>query len=360
MSEQAAQAPESPQKQLDRILYLASLVSNRQQIEPTLELLRELTATKISGDTPLTPPDAATLDRIENDLTQYLIVSEPLREFTAESLQQHIYERWEAKGLIRRLRWQVAAILGVSVLLVVGILLMTFEPASLRRDIALISGATGCYLGGLLLFLSALRRFSSAIRTVYRLFCAGFFIGSISILVNAGLTFAFAYQDAPSWHWQELWFLNLGLYAEFVPLYIASIKLAKLQGIQSIAMKGWLVAFLAVGGAAVLAFTPAGRAIEPAGGLIAAFTWISCILSFASAVLIRRTWKSYTTLYRAPSRALWLTISLGTIVWAGFTFAPFFSESVYQAVSNISNLFFIAATAALVRAGYLFNKLSRY
>ncbi|HSX35206.1 MAG TPA: hypothetical protein VLF62_06205, partial [Candidatus Saccharimonadales bacterium] len=96
---------------IDRIIYLASLVSNKHEIDQYLDKLRVITS-RPGGVATLQPDsaDAKTVAGLEQELRSYLIHREPLRSFTASSLEQQLYERLQAGRLIRLLRWQMAGI----------------------------------------------------------------------------------------------------------------------------------------------------------------------------------------------------------------------------------------------------------
>lgn len=339
------------QRQIDKILYLAGLVSDQRQIDPYLDSLRQLTSKKDFNSQNLQPQELAVLATIEGNIAEYLIRHEPLRSFTAQSLEQHLYEHWEAKNLMRRLHWELAFIVGLNVLCVGGLLAF-----GVRTDISLIVSTTICYSAGVYLFLSILGRFSPAVAATFRLYALGFVIGTTTIIINTFIIFLYD-GKAP---WDKLWVLNFGFSLEYVPMYIASIRLARLQAIKSHATNAWLVGAIAVIGAIALALTPDGREIEPIAGSVGAVSWIGVVLGAACAVLMWRIWHVSTTLYRIPMRALCLTLITGTVGWTITVITPYFSEGLYQPVSSLANVFFVAATAMLVYASYTFNRLGRY
>jgi hypothetical protein len=349
---------ESIRKQTDRIVYLSSLVSNPQRIDTYLDSLRSITASQRSDKQEVLDLVTATLNRIEHEVTQYLLKTEPLRSFTPESLQQHLYERVEAPKLIRRLRWQTAGIVALTIALIGFVVSLPFSTVSVRFDVGLVLGIAVCYLGGLLLFLSALRHFSPEARRAYRWLSLGFAIGSVSLLINAVLTLAYEAKTP----WDRLWLLNIGVYAQYAALYIGAVKLAKLQGIQSWLTNGWVVGFIALLTGILLLIPPVGRQVEAISGLVLPLVGMALVLTVAADELLRRTWKASTPLYKGPAKALWLTFMAAVTGWSVYALSQFLPQAIAKPIGElkVSSLFFIVATVLLVWSAYRFNKISRY
>jgi len=76
---------------IDRIVYLASLASTS-DVDARMDTLRTITA-RMQPDVPLPEQDRLTLQGLESELKQYLITKDPLRDFTAESLEQRLRAR---------------------------------------------------------------------------------------------------------------------------------------------------------------------------------------------------------------------------------------------------------------------------
>jgi hypothetical protein len=349
---------ESIRKQTDRIVYLSSLVSNPRGIDTYLDSLRSITAAERSDKAEVLDHVTGTLDHIEHEVTEYLLKAEPLRSFTPESLQQHVYERLEAPKLIRRLRWQTAGIVTLTIALVGFVVSLPFSTPSVRVDVGLVLGIAVCYLGGLFLFLSALKHFSPEARKAYRWLSLGFAIGSVSLLINAVLTLVYEAKTP----WDRLWLLNIGVYAQYAALYVGCVKLANLQGIKSILTNGWVVSSISLLAGALLLIPPVGRQVEAVSGLVLPLTGMALVLTVAADELMRKMWKAATPLYKAPNKALWLTFLVAALGWSVYVASQFLPQAIAKPMGElkVSSLVFIVATVLLVWSAYRFNKLSRY
>jgi hypothetical protein len=93
---------------IDRIVYLASLVSEPRSVDPLLDKLRYITA----GGAQLSPQDVQTLGSIQTELEEYLIHKERLRSFTSESLHTNLERHFAAEDPVRDVKraalWQIA------------------------------------------------------------------------------------------------------------------------------------------------------------------------------------------------------------------------------------------------------------
>lgn len=91
-SQQALQLPENATS-LDVITYTAQLASNPLEIDTTLDKMRHITATHISGDK-LTKTDETTLIGVYLTIEKYLTTKDPLRKFTKEELRDMLPEKF--------------------------------------------------------------------------------------------------------------------------------------------------------------------------------------------------------------------------------------------------------------------------
>lgn len=83
----------SDRRLIDRIGYLASLVSEPSSVDRTLDKLRIITATSTQE---LSSDDIKTLESIQVELEDYLVNKERLRSFTKESLQANVERHFAA------------------------------------------------------------------------------------------------------------------------------------------------------------------------------------------------------------------------------------------------------------------------
>lgn len=91
---------ESARLLIDRITYLASLVSEPQTVDVTLDKLRIIT----SRTSQPSSRDVQTLKSIEVELENYLVHKERLRTFTKDSLRTSIERHFAAKNPLRDIR----------------------------------------------------------------------------------------------------------------------------------------------------------------------------------------------------------------------------------------------------------------
>lgn len=110
---------------IDRIVYLASLVSEPHSVDTTLDKLRRITATSSQQS----PQGIKTLESAQAELEDYLVHKERIRSFTEESLRANVERHFAAEDPMRNLR---KATLGriVATIAVAGI--VTAIPAALR------------------------------------------------------------------------------------------------------------------------------------------------------------------------------------------------------------------------------------
>ena len=99
-NEQTNLAPKLPDQILiERITYLASLVSNLQAVDSKLDTLRVITARVGAGNQiSLGESERSQLLVLENDLKNYLVTSDPVRSFTAEKLQRRLEKYTETRN----------------------------------------------------------------------------------------------------------------------------------------------------------------------------------------------------------------------------------------------------------------------
>ncbi len=85
-------------EQIDHITYLASLASRRDEVDVMMDTLRKVTS-RWNGTGPLDSRDQEELNGLENQLKDYLVRVDPLRDFTLDTLEQRLQGHRERKGL---------------------------------------------------------------------------------------------------------------------------------------------------------------------------------------------------------------------------------------------------------------------
>lgn len=344
---------------IDRVTYLASLVSNKKDIEPYLNELRMATSW-LEPNAPAGGADkagvSATLHKLESELRDYLVHKEPLRAFTDDSIEQRLYERQQAGSLIRRLRWQMVALIVFAAVFAAGILsLPPIADSGKRSEVVGTTFITGLYFGAVYLFLSCLKQFSPAVRAAYRLFAFGFVAGATTVLASVCIVVAYA-TNPP---WQTLWFTTLGFPVSYVMFYFASRRLAQMQRVKSAVLNWPLVGLVAVVCASVVALLPGGRSLYEIDGISSALCVFTIVLIGCYNWALFRAWHQSTERYQHSMRALTLSTFSGLIGWILMTPRTFVSSEIAVTLATLSDIFSLAALIFLLRAGYLLNKLSR-
>lgn len=102
---------ENSQKLIDRIAYLASLVSEPQTVDTTLDKLRIIT----SRASQPTTQDIQTLKSVQTELEDYLIHKERLRTFTKASLQANMERHFATKNPRRDIQKAALGRIGLTI-----------------------------------------------------------------------------------------------------------------------------------------------------------------------------------------------------------------------------------------------------
>jgi hypothetical protein len=339
---------------IDRITYLASLVSDKNEIDQYLDKLRLITSR--TNTAALSATDAKTLAGLEQELRSYLIHKEPLRSFTPGTLEQHLYERLQAGRLIRILRWEMVAIVAVALLATTGAALVTQGDTDTQTEIAGTAFICLMYFGGAYLFLSCLKRFSEAVQATYRLFTLGFVVGACTVVTN--LIISIMYTGEPA-QWNTWWPVTLGFPLSYLLFYFASRRLALLQEVKSWALNWHAVIGGAVVATGLFALLPGGRALYDIDGIPGAICFFNILLIICYNWLLLKAARQSSERYVYSTRALAICTFSGLVGWVLMAGRTFVGADTAVLLSNISNLFNVGALIFLFRAGYLLNKLSR-
>ncbi|HEU5187295.1 MAG TPA: hypothetical protein VFT87_02205, partial [Candidatus Saccharimonadales bacterium] len=90
---------------VDRVVYLASLVSDPDAIEPMIDTIRSATASMNTDPTATLSGDARTkLLQVEGQLTTYLTTQDPVRSFSRDSLQQKVQTHFKHQNPVAHSR----------------------------------------------------------------------------------------------------------------------------------------------------------------------------------------------------------------------------------------------------------------
>jgi len=238
--------PADDQNLLDKIVYLAGMVSQPQAIDPLLDRVRRVTAQMTPG-TALTPQSRADLEMTYQAIEEYLINDEPLRSFTKESLEsqtQRYLEIGTKGGLERKIRRQVFLIVGgvIVVNLTAHGLAQAFWPKQVLT-ISMMPTILTLYIGLNWLFLSSLKTFVPKLRQAYSWICAGL------MGIGVGAALWVAYSSVPSVYHLPIFRHGLSMYviaASYCISYVGLRKLARVLGKRSILLN-WPLLVVGVG-----------------------------------------------------------------------------------------------------------------
>ncbi len=345
---------------IDKVVYLASLASKPHDIDPILDPLRVITA-RDEGQLKVGDNDLVVLKGVQSQLEDYLIHREPLRQFNTETLKQSLFERFEGGKRLKHLRYigvgvaigsiggSVAAFLFSSALKVPPALVMTVATISLN---AIMNSGT------LWLFIQALKSFNPLLRKAY-----GFVAASIAITALTQIHLPFVWSIPNSlWVRGELFTTLFTL--TMALMYIAFVKVAKLLEIKtSLSSLRVLLAALAL--SCLVIVLPHGS--TTLSGPVFAISVVALVWTFVFMVLVlllgRKIIAQVNELYSRALKALLIAIAflglgslmflIGRLIWVDATLMP-------RALQGMSTLAFVLNGVMYLRAGYLFNRISRY
>lgn len=346
---------------IDKIVYLASLVSDPMTIGQKLDRMRGITAAHTRG-TALSNKDTATLENVYGEIEQYLISQDPQRVFTAEELRQRVVERFELKGHITRLRKKlltiallVAAFGGLSLL--VPVPATQDEPLEFYLRLAIPTVFTILHLGAAWLFLSALRNFRATFKTAYRLIAGGIVALGLAQLQLVVLGLLDLWSDP----WVTIGIISVIFSVAFCLIFYGIRMVGAPLGVRNLATSPMTIAFCILVACVLVVISPHYPApvselyvdIGSAGLAIAA---VLATTTSIAALSIRR---QLSALYKQPLGAL--AVALGLMAVAGLQFL--FIQLVlgyhnWYEDSGLAYLPLLLAALAFVRAGYLFSKVS--
>jgi uncharacterized membrane protein YiaA len=179
---------------VDSIVFLASLVSDRHAVDSKLDTLRSITLRLPQGNKP-SANDLSRLNELQEDLKDYLIHRDPIRSFTAATLDQTLADHFNSHHRSTRKEF----ILILSSILAIYLICVALTPGSLAlfKRFFLPAAVLVSMLYGAIawLFLSSRQNFKTEIRNVYNSFCGGITLGAIGS-IQFPLIFAFPHIAA--------------------------------------------------------------------------------------------------------------------------------------------------------------------
>lgn len=338
---------------IDKVVYTASLASNQSEIDTQLDTLRIITAT--SGGRELTAEQTTKLEELQTWLEEYLVKRERLRLFTHESLAVQI-DQYMQGHVNNKSRGLLFGVVGVSALLAFAAASLPLSGIPERVQAGGATAFSVITIGAAWLFLMALHAFQSSLRRAFRIICAGMILLGLSLLEQPIIEIL-ELRDVSS----LLYPLPILLAATL--FHIGNARYVRLAGVQSVWTKAWPV--IAVCGAASLItwFLPHPPATESELVFdLAAIIW-ACILVMpvTSAVILPMAARRLPDLYKMPIQRL-AQAMIPIILVCVYQYVVRILAGPYMdgVVAYVMFGLIIIMSLGLLRAGYAFNKITRY
>jgi len=350
---------ESGAKELiERIVYTASLVTHPEEVNALLDPVRLATAHLRDGQGSLSGTDRQKLLATQRQLEEYLITRERLRSFTPETLRIQIEQHMRGDAN-RKSRLQVVGVVVVAIAL--AAIAASLPGLSSAQQRGLVFGATAFSLitvGAAWLFLTALSSFKSELRRAFIVICAGVTVLGLSLL-GQPIMEVFSLRQYP--------IVSL-LYS--VPIFIAAILFhvgdtlyVRLVGVKNIWTSAWPIIIAGLPLTIVTFFVPHLPTREPPFIFhLVALIWLWMLLTpIASAIILRMALRQVPELYKPPVRHLFQAM-FPIIAVVAYQYALRIIAGPYMEGLVAYILFGLVTVMgmALLRAGYTFNKISRY
>lgn len=334
---------------LDAVTFAATLVSKPADIDPQLDRVRAITASRKADD--LTADDTRTLREVYDYIETYLTEKELIRSFTRESVQLRVYEYLSGEH-----RSRLARPLGaIWALAIGGALLAAFAPEALvssavKSTLAVAVFFAAIHLGAAWMFWSGLKNFKDKMRQAYLPICIGIIIVGVTMLQ---VPFALSIGQ-----YDSLWFRygTSGLFIMIAAalLYVGVRRFAILSGVKSVFVSVKNVVFLAVVASVVMSLLPRPASDVPAWIMTMSFFILvsGAVLALVAARVMLLARRSLGFVYKRPMA--WFAAEL---VISGLTFAQF---AILQVVATPDNPYEAQgfATLPLVISAFVLLKAS--
>ncbi len=349
----------SSRKLIDTDVYLASLVSDVQTIDPLLDEVRRITSTlPASGE--LTEPQTTALSNVRQQLEQHLLTKEAVRVFTPQSLQAQI-EYFLSGGKSHQAALRLWAVIGLAVI-VVGLAarFIHISNPDLHIQIVGMTFVAMLHVGAVILFVTALSAFTEQLRKAFSWICMSVFVLGASLVAQSIFEIVGL---------KGLW----RSFAEMVPalvtaftLYVGARLYAKSFIAPSRANSVGTLIVISVVACVVSAFLPHAPIMTtvPEWGfrLVLALEALVIVLTMAGAVRLYQASRRMSELYLAPTRSIAFAAMLSSLVILYAYMHRLFSgggaSSKAAAVVIIGLVSLMGFT--ILYSGYVLNKASRY
>lgn len=172
------------QLMVERVVYLASLVSNKNTIDPMMDTLRFITSRHGAGQTlTLTNEERLNLKALESQLSNYLVTQDPVRAFTPESLTAKLADHFAASDpraqANRKARRVVLGVVGLA-LAAYGVAVAVPAPPDVRFTLGVPPFMLVVGVGIAAMFWSTRSILAAAMKKSYGLFAAALVISAMT------------------------------------------------------------------------------------------------------------------------------------------------------------------------------------
>jgi len=349
---------QSPQDPIEKLLYTASLVTKVEDIDPLLDKVRFITSKSEYQTAGLTNAERATIADIQQQIETYLVTKEQLRYFTPDSLQLQI-EQHMSGGSGGASRTKLMSVLVAAMVLSVGLaVLLPLDNPQQRGQVGGSVAFSIVNVGAAWLFLTALPAFKSSLRKAVMLICMGTALIGLTLLIHP-IVEAFNLRQYPL----TSLLLPLPLLIAATVFWWGNVRYARLVGVASELTTVWpvLIASLLVAvGTWFMPHQPVSES-EIVFDLAAVMWGVMLVMPVASACFLPAVVRVLPELYKPPARALshamWPIIAVIAYQYVLRVIAgPFMNGPVAYGLFALV----VVMGVALLRAGYRFNKVSRY
>jgi hypothetical protein len=341
-------------KLVEQIVYTASLATKPSEIDNILDSLRTITAKDASP----TPEEKQTLLNIQIQLEDYLVNKERFRQFTQESLKLQIQQH--VSGDTSQRSKKLATIIVVASFVVAFFVFLIPGLADIQQRVQ--ASATTAFslitIGSGIMFFNALPAFQSKLKPAFIFICGGCTLLGLSLLEQPFLEI-FSLRQYPI----VSIIYPLPILLGAILFYVGIKKYGQIIGVNNFWTTHWPVLMLGLIFALTSIFAPHLPSNEPELiHKLAAIIWAVMLpLPVAAAVILKYTQALLPELYKIPIKALFLSMFPIIIVISyqlilRIVAGPFMQGLVAYVLFSLV----IIMGLLLLRAGYIFNKVSRY
>lgn len=346
---------------IERINYTASLVTSMSEVDAYLDRLRAITSLSDFSPEHMSDQQYATLCALQQQLETYLVEREPLRSFTAESLQIQIGQHLAGnRGAQQGLR-EIGVILVIAAITVAVLAVLPLSAESQQRFVFMGAVAAGIMnLGGAWLFMSALSSFKSQLRQAFMLICLGIMSFALAILLQPFIEFLHLRATSDI----EVFFVMPLILLAAVFIYLGSARYAKLVTVKSwfLSLKTLLLTGVLMSLIIIVPHHAHGANDSALTlGISAALHAGVVLFALATIVLLIKIIPRIADLYKPPVRSLLQAIIFMLVV------VLFVTGTVANSGPRLSSsmalfafVILLLMGGMLMRAGYAFKKVSRY